>query len=283
MFFPGDQPAALERLLEQHRALSAALQPLWLSLPAETLEIMPGNDCTPLLPFGGAVHLLRGQVDVMLEGRTAFVWQAGDVLCAPRMAGIEPLAFLSEEQVCLRILSESTLERHLDQPPHASTFRRLLQCQQLILMTAHAHANRQGNRPAAGFLRLPAGTHLVQQGTAADLVYTLMRGEARVDVDGIPIGVVREGEIFGALAALTGQPRNADVFAVTDVTLMTVPAEQFVELVRFQPDTFMRLLETLARQIDELNRQLVGRQLAERPVRPALRLVDALASQEPPP
>lgn len=274
MFFPGDQPDALELLLLRQRELMSNLQQALRTLQGEVLDILPEADCAPWFPATGVVVVLRGQMDIILNGKTSLVLETGDLFICAEGHGAGPLTCQSEEPGKLLMANAKGLRRWLEQPEHAEAFHRLLMLQHLILTTAQAHGNRLGTRPTAGFERLPAGTCLLVRGSSADMVYTLLRGKARVEVDGVPLGSVHEGEIFGALAALTGEPRNADVVALTDVTVMSVPADQFLDLIRFQPETFMRLLQTLARQVNELNQTVLS--LSPRPSFPpaGLRLVE---------
>ena len=96
------------------------------------------------------------------------------------------------------------------------------------------------------------------QGERADFVFNMSEGVAEVVVDDVPVGRIGEGEIFGAMAALTHADRSATVRAKTHCSVVKVPKEQFTELIRSNPATIHSLLVDMANSIVNLNEQLVG-------------------------
>lgn len=267
MYFPGDQLAQIDHLLETYAALCRTID---LPGGGRDVRVLPGCDCSQLVPPGQFARLESGSIEVRLGERIAFILQPGDFFLFPKHCPDWPLDYVVEESGELDLVSGERLNEALGDGDFANKFTELLMAQTLIMSLAYAGANRYGVRPKAGFQRQPAGTILIEFGTTANEIYTLLRGQARVELDGIVVGHVQEGEIFGVLAALTDSPRSANVIAETDVTLMAVPADQFIRLVQAQPETFMRLLRTLSRQIAELNRRLVD---ALRQTRPTLKAV----------
>ena len=83
-------------------------------------------------------------------------------------------------------------------------------------------------------------------------------GVAEVMVDEVSVGQIGEGEIFGAMAALTHADRSATVRAKTHCSVVKVPKEQFTELIKSNPATIHSLLIDMANSIVNLNAQLVG-------------------------
>ena len=79
-------------------------------------------------------------------------------------------------------------------------------------------------------------------------------------VDDVTVGRIGEGEIFGAMAALTHADRSATVRAKTACSVVKVPREQFTELIKSNPATIHSLLVDMANSIVNLNEQLVGLQ-----------------------
>jgi len=76
---------------------------------------------------------------------------------------------------------------------------------------------------------VPAGTMIVAHGDVASSAYFVLEGAAAA---GIPepdggyrgLAIMRAGDFFGEIAALTGSPRTADVVAEEDTSLLEVPA-----------------------------------------------------------
>jgi len=112
--------------------------------------------------------------------------------------------------------------------------------------------------PQRGFSNFAAGETIINQGDSADLVYTLIEGDADAVCDGIKVGEIHQNEIFGALAVFTRQPRIASVVARTDCTVMMVNKDDFVQLIFEQPQISVGLIEEMAAKINELNNQILA-------------------------
>ncbi len=73
----------------------------------------------------------------------------------------------------------------------------------------------------------PADHEICRQGDHGHSMFLMVEGEARAVVhqpDGseMEVGKFRVGDIFGELTLLDNQPRNVDVIAMTDCTIMTI-------------------------------------------------------------
>ena len=253
MYLPGEQPRALEPLLERYERVCQTMEPI----TGSHLQLMPGSDCAAPLTAGQWVQVLQGAVEVRMGDRVAVILQPGDLFLIPPIEPDWPLAYVAVETGVISLLDRMALASALDDSDFARHLAELMMLQNTAMTLAYAAANRYGIRPKAGFQRLEAGTVLIESGSPPGEVFTLMRGRARVELDGVELGYIEEGDIFGVLSALTDSPRNATIVAETDVTLMAVPGDQFIRLVQAQPETFMRLLRTLSRQMGELNQRLV--------------------------
>ena len=76
-----------------------------------------------------------------------------------------------------------------------------------------------------------AGTRVIQQGDPGDRFYVIHQGELKVSRAGqsSPLARLSPGQFFGETALITGEPRNADVDAATDVVLYSLDAKSFQE------------------------------------------------------
>lgn len=81
-------------------------------------------------------------------------------------------------------------------------------------------------------MTLPAGEHIVTQGTKGDSFYIIVNGTVQVVKDGIPIKRYRAGDYFGEMAILLDSPRNADVIAKSDVDLVALDRNDFLASLR---------------------------------------------------
>ena len=101
------------------------------------------------------------------------------------------------------------------------------------------------------------GSVMVRQGAEAHEVFTLIEGHADVCVDGVKVGEILPEETFGALAAVAGIPRTADVVASTPCRVLVWPKERFQELIEARPGAVVKLVEELGRNIAALNDRVV--------------------------
>jgi CRP/FNR family cyclic AMP-dependent transcriptional regulator len=109
--------------------------------------------------------------------------------------------------------------------------------------------------PASSILH-PAKSSFAKA-TSADYVFSLFEGETEVLVDNVVVGHISEGEIIGALAVLTDQPRSATVRAKVRCSVVKVPKDQFALLIRSNPAMIHSLLVDMAKHIMRLNKQVV--------------------------
>ena len=74
-----------------------------------------------------------------------------------------------------------------------------------------------------------AGQSIIREGEVGEKFYLIRQGAVRVirGNEQRELAVLREGDFFGEMALLTGQPRNASVEAVTDSLLYVLSQEQF--------------------------------------------------------
>ncbi len=107
-------------------------------------------------------------------------------------------------------------------------------------------------RPAPGVGRGQA----IDQGDDADNVFIIIEGHAEALVDGQKVGDVQRDEIFGAMAVFTQEKRSASVIATVPCTVMLIPKDQFLGLMQSNPKIAHSLIESMARRIDLLNKEV---------------------------
>ncbi|HLZ65200.1 MAG TPA: cation:proton antiporter [Aliidongia sp.] len=94
-------------------------------------------------------------------------------------------------------------------------------------------AERLG-RLARPLIAVP-GDKLVRKGERSDSVFFISSGAVEVVLPGEPVTLGR-GDIFGEMALLTGEPRRADVTAVTYSQLLVLHAADFRRFLGANPD-----------------------------------------------
>ena len=89
-------------------------------------------------------------------------------------------------------------------------------------------------------LNISSGTNVCSEGEYGDTSFAIMKGVVEISIhaeghDNLTLALLEEGNIFGEMAALSGQPRNATVTAKDDLTLLEIPSNTLKELMKKSP------------------------------------------------
>lgn len=99
------------------------------------------------------------------------------------------------------------------------------------------------------FRKVKSGELIMKQGDEGDACFLVQKGSGIVfiqkDIKKYQIARVKEGEIIGEMAILTGEVRNASVIAETDMELWSIDKTRFDEITQKYPDVRSFLTELL--------------------------------------
>jgi CRP-like cAMP-binding protein len=109
---------------------------------------------------------------------------------------------------------------------------------------------------------VPAGRWAFREGDQSTLLYVVARGRALVTIGDEFVDEVDVADAFGEIGALTGRPRTAGIRAITDLTLLTVAANELSGLVQSDDAVASAVwrtvaehrFESLARSLPEYDR-----------------------------
>ena len=256
MYLLGEQPAYADQLINRLQSIPTQLleglqpagEPLRLERVDDLAQVLPGNQLFIIENF-----LLHALVDE----RPLFYLQEGDLVGLRQGIDLPSCRYSSEEPISLIPYSRSETFQHI----YASEQRQEQFIQYLIghtalLSDALARLKQPEIRPATGFQHFAAGEELIHQGDEADHVFIIIEGHAEAYVDGQKVGDVQKDEIFGAMAVFTREKRSATVVASEPCTVMVIPKEQFLSLMQSNPRIAHSLIESMARRIDLLNKEV---------------------------
>ncbi len=99
--------------------------------------------------------------------------------------------------------------------------------------------------------RVAAGTCLVREGDDDRAMFVLLDGCARVEREGVELGIVEPGESFGELALVVGGKRSASVLATADTTVLVLDEHGFEALVERAPRLAVELLRRVVATTSE--------------------------------
>ncbi|WP_025131284.1 Crp/Fnr family transcriptional regulator [Pseudomonas sp. PH1b] len=256
MYLLGEQPAYADALINRLQSLPAQMLE-GLSPAGPTLDLAPVADLSGALPGHQLFLLDSGVIQARVEERPLFYLHEGDLVGLRR--GIEHPQWQLGCDTPLQLIPYLRTEvfRHI----YADEQRSELLLQYLIgqtalLSDAVARLKPPELRSSNGFKRVETGELLIAQGDEADHVFVILEGRAEAFVDGHKVGDVPKDEIFGAMAVFTGEKRSASVIASEPSTVMLIPKEQFLSLTQSNPRIAHSLIESMARRIDLLNKEV---------------------------
>ena len=113
-------------------------------------------------------------------------------------------------------------------------------------------------QPGEFFMKfLAPGDVLLNEGDRADCVYLVKKGQLRAykikNGREIELGKIELGEFVGEMAYINGEPRSANVAAVSDCELIEVPLGTFDTVLFKRPAWSKALMITLAKRIKAAN------------------------------
>lgn len=247
---------------QKYKKLISALVEV-VNLPAMPVEV----SITPSGNFrgydGNQFYVVeRGSLSARYQDKLVYILEEGEILL-PDIAGTgnDEVAVFFGSDAGARLSSYSGLEfmrRVFEDPSATKLWTRLLVTYAGLMLRITA-ANIQDEADATpGFEVYDPGDIIIRQGDRADYVFNMSDGIAEVVVDDVTVGRIGEGEIFGAMAALTHADRSATVRAKTACSVVKVPKEQFTEMIKSNPAMIHSLMVDMANSIVNLNDQLVG-------------------------
>lgn len=256
MYLLGEQPAYADQLIQRLQSLPLQLlDGLQPSGPPLRLEQV--DDLAKILPGNQLYIIESGLLHALVDERPLFYLQEGDLVGLRQGIDLPSCRYSSEEPLTLTPYNRSEVFKHI----YGNEQRQELFIQYLIghtalLSDALARIKQPEIRPATGFQHFAAGEELIQQGDDADHVFVIIEGHAEAHVDGQKVGDVQKDEIFGAMAVFTREKRSATVIASEPCTVMVIPKDQFLSLMQSNPRIAHSLIESMARRIDLLNKEV---------------------------
>ncbi len=256
MYLIGEQPAYAEKLISTLQRIPQQL----LSGLAPCGEPIRLDSVEDLYREVGSkrLYLLKtGLLHALIDGKPLFYMQEGDLIGLRQGLSTAPCLYMSEEPLELVPYDRDALFKHI----HASgerqeQFTQYVLGQAALMSDALAHNRPADIRPVTGFQHFSAGAELIRQGDEADHVFIITEGHAEAFVEGVKVGDVQKDEIFGAMALFTREKRSATVIATAPTTVMMIPKDQFLALVQSNPRIAHSLIESMARRIDLMNKEL---------------------------
>lgn len=202
-----------------------------------------------------AVYVLReGTLIGTFEGNPAVVYETGDIVGLSQCYQLPSPALSSDTPVILdRYEATQFLRFVTESKDKNAVWASYLITLNTAILNAYGELVRARTQPHTGFISYNKGDVIIEAGTDAKDVYTVISGSAEAFVDGVKVGDILQDEIFGAMAVFTNSQRSATVIAAEQCTILAVPRDEFISVINTHPETTLVLIENMARCINDLN------------------------------
>ncbi|BBB32165.1 CRP/FNR family transcriptional regulator, anaerobic regulatory protein [Thermotomaculum hydrothermale] len=111
--------------------------------------------------------------------------------------------------------------------------------------------------------RVTKGEIIVSENELGDSMYLILEGEVKVSLmseEGkeIILSTLRKGDCFGEMSLLDGEPRSANVIALTDTELLELSRESFLNEIVSNKHIAGAILKVLSMRLREANERILG-------------------------
>jgi hypothetical protein len=206
------------------------------------------------------IQVTEGVATIALAGKPVLLLSEGDLLGLPAEHHVPDLTLETDFAIGIRTCALSDVKQRM----HANEdlqcqWERIQELRQALFFRLYAEHCAGEDTVFPSIRHYNSGAVIIEEGTAASEVYTMVEGEADVYHLGTQVGTIGEDEIFGALAALSGTPRTATVTARTRCMVAVLPVQSFKILIQHRPYTTEKLIRDFARKIVQLNERIAGK------------------------
>jgi CRP-like cAMP-binding protein len=99
-------------------------------------------------------------------------------------------------------------------------------------------------------LQVPSGQLLMEQDSLGNEMVVVLAGSLEVRRDGVHVADIGVGGFAGEMSLLSRHPRNSDVVAKEDSTLLLVDGRSFQELLEAVPQLAVKMLPIVANRVN---------------------------------
>jgi CRP-like cAMP-binding protein len=123
----------------------------------------------------------------------------------------------------------------------------------------------------------PAGRAVLMEDAWGNALYLIVSGWVKVrrlyGENVVALAILGRGDFFGEMAILDESPRSTDVIALSDVQLLSVSAQRFIQTLFKDPQLHHKILQLMVRRLRQSNVRIQQRRQP-----PAVKLVNTLVN-----
>ncbi|MEW5821186.1 MAG: Crp/Fnr family transcriptional regulator [Cyanobacteriota bacterium] len=116
-------------------------------------------------------------------------------------------------------------------------------------------------------INYPAGNMIVMSEDMGQTFYVIEEGRVKIslasdNLQEVTISLLGQGDFFGEMSILDECPRAADVVALSDVKLLVVQKEHFIQHIHSFPSIGINLLRVLSERLRKVNKRVRNKNLS---------------------
>lgn len=249
MIAPVELPVEADGLAERASEIARELM-LYLRGKGREIALLAGDDVLSTLP-DGHLFLADGFLALGTAGRVVRYFESGlfvPTLCEAGLRFGSEFStrgeFFSTQCLCAALATNAEV---------LATWLSYERVQAELLACICAQHAAPETELRTELSRVAAGELIVTAGQRLSAVLVLVEGCARAEKDGVVLGDVNCSEFIGEVSFFTDTACIANVRAVTDCTVQSIPKEAFHHVVRHRPETMVHLATTLAERLTRAN------------------------------
>ncbi len=149
------------------------------------------------------------------------------------------------------------IEKVLEEKKEMRNFYRLQGIDNKINIFLSLFKSKEEKKAKLKFREYKEGDIILKEGDAPDNIYELMSGDAVAISQGMEIGRIEAGEIFGEISFLTESARTATIKAIRKCNVLIIDRCTFMEMIKEKPGFVISVAKNLAKRIKDLNQEVV--------------------------
>jgi CRP-like cAMP-binding protein len=103
-----------------------------------------------------------------------------------------------------------------------------------------------------------SGDIIFQEGEPGKTMYLVLKGLINIQVKGKSVAKIGPGDFFGEMSLIDARYRSATAMAMRDSQLVAVPENQFLRMVKKNPEFALYILKILVRRLRNMDEKILN-------------------------
>lgn len=219
-------------------------------------HLSTNTDLFSLTPEGWAI-IQNGVFKFFFNSRLVRLYSTGDILPIIPEHRETGCTCTSEFGAEVHIVNADECNRHLASTPSTvPLFIRYLSLHTTMMHILCSAFMTDELHPELTIKEYRPGEIIIAQGAPALEIYQMIQGEAIVTVDGIEVGAVAAGEVFGEISFFTESTRSATVTAKNGCMVQCMGKDDFIDFTTMKPSVNFAISKTLSQRLMQTNKKI---------------------------